>query len=57
MIDRQCQRWMGTSQEEYLRPETLFGKQKFDSYYAAKDLPIQNGNGNHTLKQGKLYAP
>ena len=40
MIDRQCLRWQGTPQEEYLRPETLFGKTKFDSYYAAKDLPI-----------------
>ncbi|MDE2106795.1 MAG: conserved phage C-terminal domain-containing protein, partial [Patescibacteria group bacterium] len=42
MIERQCNRWKGTPQEEYLRPETLFGKQKFDSYYVAKDLPIQN---------------
>lgn len=42
MIDRQCSRWLGTTQEEFLRPATLFGKEKFDSYYAAKDLPIQN---------------
>lgn len=41
MIERQCRRWMGTTQEEYLRPETLFGKTKFDSYYAARDLEIQ----------------
>ena len=44
MIDRQCIRWLGTPQEEYLRPQTLFGKEKFDSYYAAKDLPINNEN-------------
>lgn len=44
MIIRQCKRWKGTSQEEYLRPETLFGKTKFDSYYAAKDLPVTYGN-------------
>lgn len=44
MIDRQCLRWLGTAQAEYLRPQTLFGKEKFDSYYAAKDLPIQNEN-------------
>lgn len=44
MIDRQCRRWKGTKQEEYLRPETLFGKQKFDGYYAAKDLPIHEND-------------
>lgn len=40
MIERQCRRWAGTEQSEYLRPETLFNKTKFDGYYAAKDLPI-----------------
>lgn len=40
MIDRQVARWLGTPQEEYLRPETLFGKSKFDGYYAAKDLAV-----------------
>ena len=40
MIRRQCQKWKGTKMEEYLRPETLFRKSKFDSYYAAKDLPV-----------------
>ncbi len=42
MIDRQCLRWLGTDQQEYLRPQTLFNKTKFDSYYAAKDLPVKN---------------
>jgi uncharacterized phage protein (TIGR02220 family) len=40
MIDRQCAKWKSTDMADYLRPETLFGKQKFDGYYAAKDLPI-----------------
>ena len=44
MITRQVKRWKGTTQEEYLRPETLFGKTKFDSYYAARELPISNGD-------------
>lgn len=48
MIDRQCQRWKGTEQEEFLRPQTLFNKTKFDSYYAAKDLQINYGNKNNT---------
>ena len=52
MIERQCARWKGTAQEEYLRPETLFGKKKFDSYYAAKDLPIQNDE-NHNRNSAR----
>jgi uncharacterized phage protein (TIGR02220 family) len=40
MIARQCQMWKDTRMQEYLRPETLFGKEKFNSYYASKDLPV-----------------
>jgi uncharacterized phage protein (TIGR02220 family) len=40
MIDRQVARWKGTPQEEYLRPETLFNRTKFDGYYAAREAPI-----------------
>jgi uncharacterized phage protein (TIGR02220 family) len=42
MIDRQVARWKGTDQEEYLRPETLFNATKFDSYYAARELPAKS---------------
>lgn len=48
MVTRQCLRWKGTEQEEYLRPETLFGKTKFDSYYAARDIPIASKSGTST---------
>ena len=40
MIARQCERWIGTSQAEYLRPETLFNATKFDGYYASRDQPV-----------------
>lgn len=40
MIDRQCKRWLNTTQAEFLRPETLFNATKFDGYYAAKDAPV-----------------
>lgn len=40
MITRQCELWKETRMQEYLRPETLFGKEKFNGYYAAKDLPV-----------------
>ena len=51
MIDRQVKRWKGTTQEEYLRPQTLFGKEKFDGYYAARNQPIseENRGNNHQL--------
>lgn len=39
MISRQCILWNKPEMVEYLRPETLFGKQKFDSYYSARELP------------------
>lgn len=52
MIDRQCAMWLKTSMEEYLRPATLFNKEKFDAYYAAKDMPIPV-NGSHTAGHSK----
>lgn len=40
MVERQCLRWgADPKMSEYLRPETLFGKTKFDSYYAARLTP------------------
>jgi uncharacterized phage protein (TIGR02220 family) len=42
MVRRQCLKWKDDPKmSEFLRPETLFGKTKFESYYSAKDLPIQ----------------
>lgn len=43
MIERQCEKWNGTDMEEYLRPSTLFRASKFDSYYSARDLPVNPG--------------
>jgi uncharacterized phage protein (TIGR02220 family) len=48
MINRQCSRWLGTDQAEYLRPETLFNKTKFDGYYAAKDQPVGLSQGSQS---------
>lgn len=41
MLARQCKKWKGTAQEDYLRPTTLFGKEKFDGYYAARNAKIE----------------
>jgi uncharacterized phage protein (TIGR02220 family) len=40
MVSRQVQMWKGTEMEQYLRPETLFRKSKFHSYYDERNLPI-----------------
>lgn len=45
MIDRKCAEWKGGNLEGYLRPSTLFGKEKFNEYYAAKDQPLPPVNG------------
>ncbi len=48
MIRRQVARWKtDPMMAEFLRPETLFNRRKFDSYYANRDLPAETaGNGN-----------
>lgn len=32
VIDKKCKEWLGTEQQKYLRPETLFCKKHFDGY-------------------------
>lgn len=32
VIDKKCHQWLGTQQEKYLRPTTLFQLSKFDNY-------------------------
>ena len=32
VIDVKCEEWLGTTQEQYLRPETLFNATKFQTY-------------------------
>lgn len=49
MIDRQIQEWKDTAMEKYLRPETLFNRTKFDSYYASRLIPASKTHlGNHS---------
>jgi len=52
MIDRQVQKWDGTERADYLRPETLFNKTKFDGYYASREAPVINeSNKGHTAQR------
>ena len=51
VIDNKCYQWMGTEQEQYLRPETLFRPSHFESYLneehksKIKNNPIDQPNG------------
>lgn len=51
MLTRQARLWKGGAMDKYLRPETLFAKSKFDSYYAQRHDPTHpqsnpSGAGN-----------
>jgi uncharacterized phage protein (TIGR02220 family) len=47
MIDRQCALWINNPQmADYLRPQTLFGKEKFSAYYDSRKSPIATGGVN-----------
>lgn len=48
MVERQCRRWLNTEQAEYLRPETLFGKSKFDGYYAAREMTVHETHNSNS---------
>ena len=54
MIDRQCALWKGSEMEEYLRPQTLFGKEKFDGYYAARLVPIPTAKPRSEPDRGEI---
>jgi uncharacterized phage protein (TIGR02220 family) len=51
MIERQVKLWKGDGKmEEYLRPSTLFGKERFNEYYAARELPVSKNSSNGSVK-------
>jgi uncharacterized phage protein (TIGR02220 family) len=46
MVQRQCAKWRNDPKmSEYLRPETLFGKTKFESYHANRNMPLAEDGG------------
>lgn len=47
MVRRQCAKWRNDPKmSEFLRPETLFGKTKFESYHANRNMPINDESGS-----------
>lgn len=45
VVRYQCAEWLGTKQEKYLRPETLFNQTKFENYH--NEARIKQANGIH----------
>ena len=52
LIDNKCDQWLGTEQQQYLRPETLFAASHFESYLnetkvksRVKNNPYDDPNG------------
>jgi len=56
MITRQVKKWTNTKWEDFLRPATLFGAQKFQGYYAAKDQSIKINEENGNGEDGRLQV-
>lgn len=52
MIERMVKSWTGTKQQDWLRPATLFDREKFQSYYANREKPIQHENNKGTNDGG-----
>ena len=47
VIDKKCEEWLGTKMEQYLRPSTLFNREKFEGYLnAPKVQKAQAENGS-----------
>jgi uncharacterized phage protein (TIGR02220 family) len=45
VIDKKCAEWKGTNMEKYLRPATLFNREKFENYLNAPAVPMRGANG------------
>lgn len=46
IINKKWREWYGTSQQKYMRPETLFNKKKFFTYLGEKDHGEQQADSN-----------
>lgn len=48
VIDKKCEEWMGTKMEQYLRPSTLFNREKFEGYLNAPTTQAVKRENNST---------
>ena len=56
MIDRQVKLWRGTEMERYLRPETLFNRTKFASYFDDRNQPLNGAPRQKSLLEKESEA-
>lgn len=54
VIDKKCNEWLGTSFENYLRPETLFSN-KFEGYLNQKEVNNARGYNKQNNESSKEY--
>jgi len=55
VIDKKAAEWRGTAMDLYLRPATLFGREKFEQYHGQKAKPEQS-RLDLTTEAGKSSA-
>lgn len=48
VIDKKCEEWLGTPMEQYLRPATLFNREKFEGYLNAPKVKASPKDVNST---------
>jgi len=49
VIDKKCKQWLGTEQQKYLRPITLFQSKKFENYLNEPEIEIKDvRNAKHS---------
>jgi len=48
VIDKKCKQWIGTEQQKYIRPLTLFSKTKFENYLNETDNIKKDGKQSIT---------
>lgn len=54
VIDKKANEWMGTQWEQYLRPYTLFRKEKFENYLNQKVQKKQEAKNINASRQSQL---
>lgn len=58
MIDRKCEQWKGDPKmDEYLRPDTLFNKIKFQSYYDLREVQTSKRHPESNQVQETISIP
>jgi uncharacterized phage protein (TIGR02220 family) len=56
VIDKKSKQWLGTEQQKYLRPITLFQAKKFENYLNEPETNIDNGKANKRNNLDKLQS-